>query len=69
MSLDRVVLERGEDGGGDILDPDDSAGALVLKARAIARPIDMVRLAIQRVYQVHAGLESYNLGRAAGGAK
>ncbi len=64
-----VTLGQAEDGGGDILDAGDSADALVLRARAIARPLDLVRLAIQRVYQVHAGLDSCNLGRAAGGAK
>ena len=64
-----ATLQQAEDSGGDILDAGDSADALVLRARAIARPLDMVRLAIQGVYQVHAGLDSYNLGRAAGDAK
>lgn len=64
-----AALEQREDGGGDVLDADDSADAQVLKARVLARPLDLVRLAIQRVYQVHSDLDSYNLGRAAGGAK
>jgi hypothetical protein len=63
-----ATLEQREDGGGDVLDADDSADAQVLKARVLARPLDLVRLAIQRVYQVHSDLDSYNLGRAARGA-
>jgi hypothetical protein len=60
-----AALEQAEHGGGDVLDPDDAADALVLKARVIARPLDLVRLAIQRVYQAHSGLDSYDLERAA----
>ena len=64
-----ITLGQAEHGGGDILDAKDSADVLVLKARAIARPLDMVRLAIQRVYQVHSGLDFYNLGQAAASEK
>ena len=64
-----AALEQREDGGGDVLDADDCADAQVLKARMLARPLDLVRLAIQQVYQVHSDLDGYNLGRAAGGAK
>lgn len=60
-----AVLERAEDGGSDILDADDPADALVLAARSIADPLDLVRLAIHRVYQAHAGLDSLHLLRAA----
>ena len=46
------------------LDTNDPGDALVLKARHIARPVELVRLAIQRVYQAHSGLDSYNLEKA-----
>ncbi len=64
-----AVLERNEAGGSDILDADDPADELVLKARAITDPLDLVRLAIQRVYQVHSDLDSDSLLRAARDAK
>jgi hypothetical protein len=67
-SLD-VTLQQGEEGGGDILDEEDAADVLVLKARAIASPVYLVRLAIQRVYQAQAGLDSLYLERAARDAK
>jgi hypothetical protein len=57
-------LELSEHGGIDILDVDDPAEALLLKARDIARPLDLLRFAIQRIYQVHSGLDSIHLERA-----
>lgn len=59
-----ATLQLMEEGGGDGLDETDPADALVLKARHIARPIELVRLAIQRVYQAHSGLDSYNIEKA-----
>lgn len=64
-SLD-VTLQQGEEGGGDILDEGDATDILVLRARAMVRPVHLVRLAIQRVYQAQAGLDSLYLEQAAG---
>ena len=59
-----ATLQLMENGGVDVLDTNDPGDALVLKARHIARPVELVRLAIQRVYQAHSGLDSYNLEKA-----
>ena len=67
-SLD-ATLQEAEEGGGDLLDEEDAADRLVLEARAIARPVHLVRLAIERVYRAQAGLDSLYLERAARVAK
>lgn len=41
--LTSLDLTLQEEGGGDILDEEDAADVLVLRARAIARPVDLVR--------------------------
>jgi hypothetical protein len=64
-----ATLEQGESGGGDILNPDDASDALILKARVIARPLEIVRLVIQHVYQVYSGLDALTLRRITGGKK
>jgi hypothetical protein len=64
-----ATLEQEESGGGDILNPDDADDALILKARVIARPLEMVRLVIQRVYEVYSGLDALNLRQIAGRKK
>jgi hypothetical protein len=62
-------LERTEDGGIDTFDINNPAEASLLKARDIARPLDLLRLAIQRIYEVHAGMDSVHLARPAGAGK
>jgi hypothetical protein len=61
-----AALQQVEGGGGDVLHEENPADVLVLKARASARPVHLVRLAIERVYQAHAGLDCLYLERAAG---
>ena len=63
-SLD-ATLQLGDTDAGDVLGGTDPADALVLRARQLARPVEVLRIAIQRIYQAYSRLDWCHLSQPA----